>query len=101
MQSVRSKHVAPRGGRHSLAHTSHLAPLGRPQCQSTHVLYSQRPGQKDSGVVVRDLSALSGMYRRGVGICLVNSQGLVFAAQRCDDDANTWQMPQVRCSQQP
>ncbi|GAX74166.1 hypothetical protein CEUSTIGMA_g1615.t1 [Chlamydomonas eustigma] len=33
-------------------------------------------------------------YRPNVGICIVNSQGLVFSAQRCDDVQNTWQMPQ-------
>lgn len=33
-------------------------------------------------------------YRANVGVCIVNSQGLVFAAQRCDDSQNTWQMPQ-------
>ncbi|KAL0041721.1 hypothetical protein WJX79_002293 [Trebouxia sp. C0005] len=33
-------------------------------------------------------------YRRNVGICLVNSKGLVFAARRVDDTQGTWQMPQ-------
>lgn len=33
-------------------------------------------------------------YRRSTGICLVNRQGLVFAARRVDDPHGTWQMPQ-------
>lgn len=33
-------------------------------------------------------------YRRGAGVCVINSQGLVFAARRVDDKHNTWQMPQ-------
>lgn len=33
-------------------------------------------------------------FRRGVGLCVVNQQGLVFAARRMDDSAQTWQMPQ-------
>ncbi len=47
-----------------------------------------------------DTSALSrtedtGIYRDNVGICIVNSDGLVFGAVRVDDVQNTWQMPQV------
>jgi hypothetical protein len=33
-------------------------------------------------------------YRPNVGVCLVNKQGLVFAATRVDDPAKSWQMPQ-------
>ena len=33
-------------------------------------------------------------FRRGVGLCVVNQKGLVFAARRLDDSAQTWQMPQ-------
>lgn len=33
-------------------------------------------------------------YRRGVGIMLINAQGLVFAAQRLDVKGEAWQMPQ-------
>ena len=33
-------------------------------------------------------------YRPGVGIVLMNPQGLVFAGQRIDTDADAWQMPQ-------
>lgn len=36
----------------------------------------------------------AGGYRLNVGICLVNREGLVFAAQRVDDRQGTWQMPQ-------
>jgi len=39
--------------------------------------------------------ALSGLpYRRGVGIMLVNADGLVFVAQRIDFVSDAWQMPQ-------
>ncbi|KAK9815280.1 hypothetical protein WJX72_001012 [[Myrmecia] bisecta] len=33
-------------------------------------------------------------YRRNVGVCLVNQDGLVFAGRRVDDKQGTWQMPQ-------
>jgi hypothetical protein len=33
-------------------------------------------------------------YRPNVGVCLVNKDGLVFAATRMDDPAKSWQMPQ-------
>jgi len=33
-------------------------------------------------------------FRRGVGLCVMNRDGLVFAARRMDDSAQTWQMPQ-------
>ena len=33
-------------------------------------------------------------YRRGVGMMLINAQGLVFAAQRKDTKQEAWQMPQ-------
>ena len=33
-------------------------------------------------------------FRRGVGLCVINRDGLVFAARRMDDSAQTWQMPQ-------
>lgn len=33
-------------------------------------------------------------YRDGVGIMLINPQGLVFAAKRIDTKAEAWQMPQ-------
>ena len=33
-------------------------------------------------------------YRRGVGIMLLNSQNLVFAARRIDTEQEAWQMPQ-------
>lgn len=33
-------------------------------------------------------------FRPNVGVCVVNRQGLVFAATRVDDAAKTWQMPQ-------
>lgn len=33
-------------------------------------------------------------FRPNVGVCVVNSEGMVFAARRCDDTARTWQMPQ-------
>ena len=33
-------------------------------------------------------------YRRGVGIMLVNSSGLVFVAKRIDMPSDAWQMPQ-------
>jgi len=33
-------------------------------------------------------------YRPNVGVCIVRSDGMVFAAKRCDDHQNTWQMPQ-------
>ncbi len=33
-------------------------------------------------------------YRRGVGIALINSKGLVFVGQRSDSTAPAWQMPQ-------
>lgn len=36
---------------------------------------------------------LSG-YRMNVGVCLINKQGLVFAAQRVGEKNNYWQMPQ-------
>jgi len=41
-----------------------------------------------------ELEALFQRYRPNVGLCVVNSQGLVFAAQRNDTTNNTWQMPQ-------
>ena len=34
------------------------------------------------------------LYRRGVGIMLLNSEGKVFVAARIDNDADAWQMPQ-------
>jgi 8-oxo-dGTP pyrophosphatase MutT (NUDIX family) len=34
------------------------------------------------------------LFRPNVGVCIVNSKGQVFAAQRLDDVQNTWQMPQ-------
>jgi putative (di)nucleoside polyphosphate hydrolase len=33
-------------------------------------------------------------YRRGVGIALINSRGLVFVGQRRDSSVPAWQMPQ-------
>jgi len=36
----------------------------------------------------------SAPYRRGVGIMLVNGDGLVFVAQRIDFKGDAWQMPQ-------
>ena len=33
-------------------------------------------------------------YRRGVGIALINADGLVFVGQRHDSDEPAWQMPQ-------
>ena len=33
-------------------------------------------------------------YRRGVGVMLFNSAGLVFVAKRADTDGDAWQMPQ-------
>lgn len=33
-------------------------------------------------------------FRRGVGLCVVNREGKVFAARRLDDSTGTWQMPQ-------
>ncbi|MQX37443.1 RNA pyrophosphohydrolase [Roseospira navarrensis] len=35
-----------------------------------------------------------GRYRRGVGVMLVNADGLVFVAQRIDFKSDAWQMPQ-------
>ena len=34
------------------------------------------------------------LYRRGVGIMLLNGEGKVFVAARIDNDADAWQMPQ-------
>ena len=34
------------------------------------------------------------LYRRGVGIMLLNSEGKVFVAARIDNPADAWQMPQ-------
>jgi len=34
------------------------------------------------------------LYRRGVGIMLLNGDGKVFVAARIDNDADAWQMPQ-------
>ena len=34
------------------------------------------------------------LYRRGVGIMLLNRDGRVFVAARIDNDADAWQMPQ-------
>lgn len=34
------------------------------------------------------------LYRRGVGIMLLNREGKVFVAARIDNDADAWQMPQ-------
>ena len=34
-------------------------------------------------------------FRRGVGLCIYRSDGLVFAARRMDDTSGSWQMPQV------
>ena len=34
------------------------------------------------------------LYRRGVGIMLLNRGGKVFVAARIDNDADAWQMPQ-------
>lgn len=39
-----------------------------------------------------DLSALP--YRQGVGVMLMNRDGLVFVGQRRDSDTPAWQMPQ-------
>jgi len=36
----------------------------------------------------------TGPYRRGVGIMLINGDGLVFVAQRIDFKGDAWQMPQ-------
>lgn len=33
-------------------------------------------------------------YRRGVGIFLINQEGLVFVAKRIDTKAESWQLPQ-------
>jgi putative (di)nucleoside polyphosphate hydrolase len=33
-------------------------------------------------------------FRPNVGVCLVNDEGLVFAATRVDDPGRSWQMPQ-------
>lgn len=46
--------------------------------------------EQQQQVVCRDLNE----YRRGVGLCVFNRQGLVFAARRMDDSMKTWQMPQ-------
>lgn len=35
-------------------------------------------------------------FRRGVGLCIYNAEGLVFTAQRVDDPERSWQMPQAR-----
>ena len=34
------------------------------------------------------------LYRRGVGVMLINSQGKVWVGARIDNDADAWQMPQ-------
>lgn len=34
------------------------------------------------------------MYRRGVGICVVDRQGLALVGRRIDDPTRSWQMPQ-------
>lgn len=39
-------------------------------------------------------SATTLPYRRGVGIMLINSSGLVFVAKRIDMPSDAWQMPQ-------
>jgi hypothetical protein len=33
-------------------------------------------------------------FRVNVGVCLINNEGLVFAATRIDDPGKSWQMPQ-------
>lgn len=40
----------------------------------------------------KDLHSLP--YRRGVGMCIVNSEKKIFAGKRVDTRTNTWQMPQ-------
>ena len=34
------------------------------------------------------------LYRRGVGVMLLNREGKVFVAARVDNPADAWQMPQ-------
>ena len=34
------------------------------------------------------------LYRRGVGVMLINSAGKVWVGARIDNDADAWQMPQ-------
>ena len=34
------------------------------------------------------------LYRRGVGVMLINADGLIFAGQRIDSTSAAWQMPQ-------
>lgn len=40
------------------------------------------------------MTDLESSYRLNVGICLINHEGLIFAAQRIDTPGPYWQMPQ-------
>lgn len=58
-------------------------------------VHSAKPSETPStsgavNVVVEHLDE----YRPNVGVCIVNSEGMVFAAQRLDDKSCCWQMPQ-------
>lgn len=50
--------------------------------------------QRQSSTVQNNIIVHMNEFRRGVGLCVVNQHGLVFAARRMDDSAQTWQMPQ-------
>eukprot|EP00884_Botryococcus_braunii_P003217 jgi/Botrbrau1/12897/Bobra.0299s0014.1 len=55
--------------------------------------YQQAGGELTTLRKKRKTIRLDG-FRPAVGLCIVNNDGLVFAARRVDDKEGTWQMPQ-------
>jgi putative (di)nucleoside polyphosphate hydrolase len=56
---------------------------------------AQRSQQSDEDIRIEGSEpAPEEPLRRGVGIMLINSDGLVFVGQRCDVSDEAWQMPQ-------
>lgn len=84
LNCLRAKAGSFRPFRHP-AHTLHLVHPKR-----TSRLYSASNAAQTVIALPPELSD----FRPNVGVCLVNSQGLVFAATRVDDPAKSWQMPQ-------
>jgi putative (di)nucleoside polyphosphate hydrolase len=51
-----------------------------------------KPAVRRSAARIKDAGGLP--YRPGVGIMLINAEGLIFAGRRLDSTAQAWQMPQ-------
>ena len=75
---------------HESSSTCIMLDRRRRRCSNLSICSQATAQQEQQQFVCRDLNE----YRRGVGLCVFNRQGLVFAARRMDDSMKTWQMPQ-------